>query len=325
MKQRPAQDLNRPLYRPLGIMTLILLISLLAGCSDGSGSSASQTLVGYAINGPLEGATVEVYSVDGTALLGTTTTDASGRFEFDRGVKAPYRVRVYGGMLDGQAYTGVLESHCSTVAETSCNVTPYTTLLVRLMDELNFNPDEARTLLAERVDFSEDPFIDGSVSSEQFDLVAVREVLQNGAGLDTWLDSFVGWLNDNTAPTPIGTPEPTSPNPIGTPEPTSPNPIGTPEPTLPSSYTINATAGEGGSIGPTSRTLNHGGSTTFTVTPATGYSIANVTGCDGTLNGTTYTTGTIISNCSVEATFSLNDHGGDSNWDAMAWDQDNWL
>ncbi|WP_413815480.1 hypothetical protein [Desulfobotulus sp.] len=35
----------------------------------------------------------------------------------------------------------------------------------------------------------------------------------------------------------------------------------------------------------TSQTVNHGSTTTFTVTPNTGYGISSVTGCGGTLNG----------------------------------------
>ena len=71
------------------------------------------------------------------------------------------------------------------------------------------------------------------------------------------------------------------------------------------SYTVTASAGTGGSISPPSRTANHGATTTFTVTPNTGYSINTVSGCGGSLSGTTYTTGVITSACTVSATFNL--------------------
>ncbi len=74
------------------------------------------------------------------------------------------------------------------------------------------------------------------------------------------------------------------------------------------SYTVTGTAGAGGSISPASRTVNHGATTTFTVTPNTGYGIATVTGCNGTLSGNTYTTGAITGACTVNATFSLNSY-----------------
>ncbi|WP_222930736.1 beta strand repeat-containing protein [Allochromatium palmeri] len=70
------------------------------------------------------------------------------------------------------------------------------------------------------------------------------------------------------------------------------------------SYTVNATAGEHGSIDPASRTVAHGGTTTFTVTPDSGYT-ASATGCGGNLSGNTYTTGPITAACTVSASFSL--------------------
>ena len=70
-------------------------------------------------------------------------------------------------------------------------------------------------------------------------------------------------------------------------------------------YTVTPSAGNNGSISPdTPQTVTHGDTTTFTVTPDTGYSIANVTGCGGTLSGNTYTTGTITEACTVEALFT---------------------
>jgi uncharacterized repeat protein (TIGR01451 family) len=74
------------------------------------------------------------------------------------------------------------------------------------------------------------------------------------------------------------------------------------------SYTVTASAGAGGSIGPSSANVNHGATTTFTVTPDAGYSIANVTGCGGSLFGQTYTSGLITGACSVSATFTSNSH-----------------
>ncbi len=70
-------------------------------------------------------------------------------------------------------------------------------------------------------------------------------------------------------------------------------------------YTVTATAGEGGSINPASRAVLHGQITTFTVTPNTDYRIATVSGCGGSLSGHTYITGAITGNCNVAASFSL--------------------
>src|SRR5208337_1934630 len=72
-------------------------------------------------------------------------------------------------------------------------------------------------------------------------------------------------------------------------------------------YTVTPSAGTGGSINPsTAQTVNYDGTTSFTVTPKTGYSIGTVTGCNGTLAGNTYTTGPITSACAVSAGFAIN-------------------
>jgi hypothetical protein len=49
--------------------------------------------------------------------------------------------------------------------------------------------------------------------------------------------------------------------------------------------------------------VTHGASTSFSVSPNSGYSIASVSGCGGSLSGSTYTTGPITQACSVSASF----------------------
>lgn len=64
-------------------------------------------------------------------------------------------------------------------------------------------------------------------------------------------------------------------------------------------YTVTPTAGTSTTISPaTPLTVNHGGKATFTITAPAGYGITG-TGCGGTLNGTTYTTGTVTADCTV--------------------------
>ncbi len=72
------------------------------------------------------------------------------------------------------------------------------------------------------------------------------------------------------------------------------------------SYTLSAGSGAGGTISPASAVVLHGDSADFTLTPDTGYHIDSVTGCSGTLNGDSYTTGLISGACTVSATFRLN-------------------
>jgi hypothetical protein len=73
------------------------------------------------------------------------------------------------------------------------------------------------------------------------------------------------------------------------------------------SYTVTPSPGPNGSLSPsTPQTVNYDSTTSFTVTPNTGYHIASVTGCGGTLSGNTFTTGPITSACTVTATFEIN-------------------
>ncbi len=72
------------------------------------------------------------------------------------------------------------------------------------------------------------------------------------------------------------------------------------------SYTVSTSAGTGGSISPTSASVSHGSNTSFTISPSAGYSISSVSGCSGSLSGSTYTTGAITGACTVSASFSLN-------------------
>ena len=72
-------------------------------------------------------------------------------------------------------------------------------------------------------------------------------------------------------------------------------------------YTVTPSAGANGSLSPsTQQVVAYNATPTFTVTPASGYSAASVTGCAGSLNGSTYTTGGITADCAVSASFSLN-------------------
>ena len=65
-------------------------------------------------------------------------------------------------------------------------------------------------------------------------------------------------------------------------------------------------SGSGGAISPAAVVpVQPGETTSFTLTPNSGYSVSAVTGtCGGTLSGTTYTTNAITANCTVIATFA---------------------
>jgi len=73
-------------------------------------------------------------------------------------------------------------------------------------------------------------------------------------------------------------------------------------------YTITASAGANGSIAPQGAvSVNHGSDQTFTITPATGYHVADVL-VDGTSAGatTSYTFTNVTANHTISATFAVN-------------------
>jgi Divergent InlB B-repeat domain len=69
------------------------------------------------------------------------------------------------------------------------------------------------------------------------------------------------------------------------------------------SNTISANASAGGSISPSSATVNSGDAVSFTLLADSGYTIGAVSGCSGELVGDLYTTGPVYSSCEVSATF----------------------
>lgn len=71
------------------------------------------------------------------------------------------------------------------------------------------------------------------------------------------------------------------------------------------SYLVSTNLTAGGSIDPTSRTVTSGSTTSFTITAYSGYAIDTAYGCQGSLSGSTYTTGAINANCTVYVTFRV--------------------
>lgn len=71
-------------------------------------------------------------------------------------------------------------------------------------------------------------------------------------------------------------------------------------------YTVSVSAGANGSASPSSaRLVAYRSQTSFTLTPDAGYALGSVTGCNGVLNGNTYTTALVTSDCAVTASFIL--------------------
>jgi hypothetical protein len=70
-------------------------------------------------------------------------------------------------------------------------------------------------------------------------------------------------------------------------------------------YLVSTSSSAGGTISPASVLVSHGSTTTFTVTPNTGYTALVGGTCGGNLAGSTYTTNAITGPCTVSATFTL--------------------
>lgn len=70
-----------------------------------------------------------------------------------------------------------------------------------------------------------------------------------------------------------------------------------------STYTVTTSAGTGGSISPAAARVGEGETMPFTITPDTHYIIHTVSGCGGSLSGSTYTTGPVTADCTVTASF----------------------
>lgn len=68
---------------------------------------------------------------------------------------------------------------------------------------------------------------------------------------------------------------------------------------------VTATAGEGGTISPATQRVTKGSQATLTVNPSSIYDVQSVTGCAGTLSGTTYQTGAVNVDCAITASFKL--------------------
>lgn len=71
----------------------------------------------------------------------------------------------------------------------------------------------------------------------------------------------------------------------------------------PAAYNITTSASSNGSISPSSRSVNAGASTTFTLIPQEGYKVGEISGCAGSLSGNEYTTAVISAACTLQVTF----------------------
>ena len=75
-------------------------------------------------------------------------------------------------------------------------------------------------------------------------------------------------------------------------------------PTITTYFEASTQSTQGGQLNPASLRLSAGEQGSFTVAPDAGYVLAQIAGCEGTLDGLTYTTGPMRGDCQVSASFT---------------------
>lgn len=75
-------------------------------------------------------------------------------------------------------------------------------------------------------------------------------------------------------------------------------------PVTPNYFEASSQSSAGGQLNPTSLRLAAGEQGRFSVQADSGYLLTGISGCDGTLDGLTYTTGPMRSDCQISASFT---------------------
>lgn len=281
-----------------GIRRVWLLLGALAlsACGGGSGGGSADTLTvsGRAVNGPLDDARIVLSDGVGNPLA-ETRSNSLGAFSLTL-TERPDQVRLHSeaGMLNGQPYIGSLRAACAVPAGATalvCNITPFSSIAVDLLENHNRTLAQAEALLAGLFPVGGDPFIDeqdaGTLLIYRFDLDAARTVIGQGEGLADWVTTLGNWAVDPVAVAP---------------------PPGTPQ----FEVVANRRSGQG-TIAPASQLLAFAEQASFSLTPAANHVIDRVTGCGGTLdtNSGIYTTapvtsaGALTGVCQVDVFFAL--------------------
>ncbi|MBF0262328.1 MAG: hypothetical protein HQL97_10905 [Magnetococcales bacterium] len=126
-------------YKGSTLLAMAGALALVVGtgaCGGGGGSGSSTTsiaLAGLASDGLLQGATVSVYSRDGTTACTTATTDTNGKYSVTvpATCATPLRIEVSGGTdkTTNKANDLTLKSLVTSSSQTTANLSPQTTLM----------------------------------------------------------------------------------------------------------------------------------------------------------------------------------------------------
>ena len=73
-------------------------------------------------------------------------------------------------------------------------------------------------------------------------------------------------------------------------------------------FTVTASATGNGTLTPPSQQVDWNAIASLTVTPAANHHVVSVSGCGGSLSGSTFTTAPVTADCAVQATFAVDTH-----------------
>lgn len=196
------------------LIVLVLLLSLalvLTGCGGNSASAgggavplaADATPVdttavfsGSVGDGPVTGATVQVFSNSGS-LLGSVVTDSSAGFTVTikaRGNEYPLRLEVRNGvdLVTGTAPDFTLVSVLLKPSDKQANINPFTTLMTRVAERLPggltaANIDQARTLVLNKTAFGLDTRVITNPFTATIDNSNAAQLVKASEGLGEWI------------------------------------------------------------------------------------------------------------------------------------------
>ncbi|SEA99161.1 Fibronectin type III domain-containing protein [Thiothrix caldifontis] len=165
-----------------------------SGGTNGGGTGGSKVSIsGTAFDAAIVGGTVTLKDMNGK-VLGTTTTDANGKFTIQvaaDSVKNGYVLSVTGGTMDGVAFTGVLTATYSvTDAKDAANLTVVTTLIDAVAaDMAGVTQLEKRNAAIKKLAnigmLKADNW--NQLTSDYFELQALAWRIQDAGGVQAWL------------------------------------------------------------------------------------------------------------------------------------------
>lgn len=267
---------------------------------------ATVTLAGRVIGGTdVIGFTLSRLDGSGDAVA-TWTTDAAGYYQTEVAASDSYHLVAtpISSNVDTQgavsalrmsffaeasavsaADNNELEALCEgSEARVTCNITPWSTLLLAVANAQDTSTEavanQLQALNYYHLQPDEDPFVlykDGALTDSDFDAAGVLALLEQAGGLSQWLSAMDNWLSaPEAAEAPVSVPR----------------------------FRVSTQVSEGGSVSPSEQQVARSQQLSLVITPAPGYGIASVSGCNGSLNQANYQTGAITADCLVSVSFA---------------------